>query len=509
MSKLIENIPSPDVLMSSMRAMGYSFGSALADLIDNSISANAKNIWINFPISESENPYLSLLDDGCGMNYEELVNAMKYGSNRSMYGKNDLGRFGLGLKSASLSQCRKLTVVSKKDGVINAMRWDLDEVLKTKKWDCIVLDELELDICKDNFQALKRLKSGTLVIWTSFDLLKKKDDGSVIDSLSMEVDDSEKQISLVFHRFLNRKVNPLKIYINNREIKGLDPFLEYSFNPKNDLKKASEMELTTAEEEKAIITVRPCILPHQNDLTLENIEALGGLDFLKDNQGFYVYRNQRLIVYGTWFRLSVKNISPELLKYGRIMVDIPNSLDDVWEIDIKKQNANIPRSVLTLLKKVVQDVCRSSESKSSKRARLTYDGDPSKIWAKNKEREGKETFYINPRSDFISQFLEEFDDKSQKKIIRLLSVVSSCIPFDDIYNSVCNKRAPEKPNNDQQEVIIEAGVEQANVIINIRKCTLDDALKAMSKYAPFDDDELLAKVKERMEGDKNGQSKFN
>lgn len=500
MIKLIENIPSPDILMNSMRSMGYSFGSALADIIDNSISAKCSNVWINFPISNMEDSYLSILDDGIGMNSNELLNAMKYGSSHSNYGANDLGRFGLGLKSASLSQCRCLTVISKKDGEINALRWDLDEVIKTKQWNCIELDEKSINEC-ESIDLLLKLNSGTLVIWTKFDLLEKKSDGYVNDYLSQEVEDAEKLITLVFHRFLNKKTNGLNIYINNRKLIGLDPFLECSSNPKNDLKKPSEMEFPLDNGSKAIINIQACILPHMNDLTDKDIESLGGLDFMKDNQGFYVYRNQRLIVYGTWFRLSIKNLSPELLRYGRVKVDIPNSLDDLWEIDIKKQNANIPKSILNILKKSVRDVCRGSESKSSKRAKLNYDGDPNKIWAKNKEREGKDTFYINPRSNFISKFLEEFDDKEQKKIIRLLNVVSSCIPFDDIYTSVCNKKNPNEINDNQRMDIIVSGIDQAKLIMQLRKCTLDFALSLMSLYAPFDNKEIIEEIRARMEGE--------
>ena len=107
MARKIENVPSPDILMNSMRSIGYSFKTALADIIDNSISAGAKNIEISLPVNSDENLYLSILDDGEGMNSDELFKAMKYGSPRDGYGVNDLGRFGLGLKSASLSRIEK------------------------------------------------------------------------------------------------------------------------------------------------------------------------------------------------------------------------------------------------------------------------------------------------------------------------------------------------------------------------------------------------------------------
>ena len=110
-----------------------------------------------------------------------------------------------------------------------------------------------------------------------------------------------------------------------------------SNNPKNDLKRPSSIEIPLDDGTKALIEIQACILPHQNDLTAEDIESLGGSEMISDGQGFYIYRNKRLIVNGTWFRLSPRNMSSELFKYGRIKVDIPNTLDHYWKIDIKSK----------------------------------------------------------------------------------------------------------------------------------------------------------------------------
>ena len=142
MSDLRENRPSADILMLSMRAMGYSFESAVADIVDNSISADANRISLRFGIDPAE-VYVAICDDGCGMNQSELFDAMKYGSEQKRDGRadNDLGRFGLGLKAASLSQCRKLTVASKKNGTISACIWDLDIVEEKQDWYMVECDE--------------------------------------------------------------------------------------------------------------------------------------------------------------------------------------------------------------------------------------------------------------------------------------------------------------------------------------------------------------------------------
>ena len=143
MAKRVLNNPSPDVLMNSMRSIGYSFKTAVADIIDNSISAHASEVRIFTPINDEL--YIAFFDNGDGMNRNELLNAMKYGSNRDSYGETDLGRFGLGLKSASLSQCKKLTVVSKKDNKLSGFCWDLDAVMASKTWDCLELEMSEID----------------------------------------------------------------------------------------------------------------------------------------------------------------------------------------------------------------------------------------------------------------------------------------------------------------------------------------------------------------------------
>src|SRR5690554_4753878 len=120
MNNKIENIPNASTLINSMRSIGYDFETAVADIVDNSITAQCKEININFPISTKSSKYLQIVDDGIGMNRNELIEAMRFGSvKHDLRSAHDLGRFGLGLKTASISQCRKFSLISKKDGEIN------------------------------------------------------------------------------------------------------------------------------------------------------------------------------------------------------------------------------------------------------------------------------------------------------------------------------------------------------------------------------------------------------
>lgn len=484
MAVKIENMPSPNVLMNSMRSIGYTFKTAVADIVDNSISASAKNVFISIPINDDD-LFVTILDDGKGMSRDDLFNAMKYGSDRE-YTSADLGRFGLGLKSASLSQCRVLTVISKKDSEISAFQWNLDSV--GKKWDCIELESEEL-IEVPCFEKLSGMEMGTLVIWQNFDIAYKKSGGRVREYLSDEMADAEKHLKLVFHRFLSNKFKPFKIYVNNDLLEPFDPFL--IDHPKTDSKKVSEI---TVEGET--IKIQPFILPHMNDLRDEDISKLGGTEALRNDQGFYIYRNDRLIIYGKWFRLSLASVSPELLKYGRIKVDIPNSLDEIWDIDIKKQNATIPRQMLNYLKKAVLDVCYRSKEKTTKRTRLTLERDNNKIWNKSLDKNQKERFYINNESGFVRRFLDEFDDSDKRKILNFVDAISSTLPFDDIYNAICNKNNATSIEDEQFESIVMEGISQFKTIKRIIQKSNEEVMAVLTQSEPFNDEKISEKIRE-------------
>lgn len=158
----IEAVPEAASMIETFRAIGYNLETAVADILDNSITAGAKNIYIE-RIWDGGKTIITIKDDGLGMNSEDIVEAMRPGAQNPLdsRGINDLGRFGLGMKTASFSQCRKLTVISKKAGYHSAYwTWDLDYVAVTHKWELIRW-------APDKFiTALDEQASGTLIIWT-------------------------------------------------------------------------------------------------------------------------------------------------------------------------------------------------------------------------------------------------------------------------------------------------------------------------------------------------------
>ena len=282
------------------------------------------------------------------------------------------------------------------------------------------------------------------------------------------------------------------------EIVGLDPFLELKPNPKMDVRKTS-----TIPCRKSFIEVTAFVLPHLDELSDNEIKKLGGIQSLKNDQGFYIYRNRRLIIHGTWFKLNSNDLNKELYKYGRIKVDIPNSLDDIWEVDVKKQRATIPNEILMYLKKTVSSVNIKSKEKTSKRVKLSYGENKNHIWNKALSRNEKDLYCINCESEYIKDFLNEFDDKDRKKIENFIDTVSATLPYDDIYNSICNKKIENRLSEEQLEFLTLLGIEKVKSLQNLLKCDIKTALDRTISVEPYNNEEVSSTIRERI--GKNGK----
>jgi len=296
--KLIELPPYAPTLIESTRAIGYSLEAAMADIVDNSIAAKATKVDIYFfPVDDE---YVAILDNGNGMDEVSINKAMQYGSKSPIEERDkfDLGRFGLGLKTASLSQCRSLTVISKQGDVLFGRRWDIDYVIESGTWSLIALEKDEIESAPE-INSLMQYESGTLVVWQKLDRMKTGE----IDfekSLGRKMDEVRNHLSLVYHRYLSGEngIKRLAISLNGVSISPADPFLAKKSTQAMD----DEVIIVRGKQ----ITVRPYILPHITKMTEEEKNALGGKDGLRKQQGFYIYRNKRLLVWGTWFRMMRK-----------------------------------------------------------------------------------------------------------------------------------------------------------------------------------------------------------
>lgn len=419
--------PRADILVESTRSIGYTFESALADIIDNSIGNGATHIDVRF--SSIDPRYIAILDDGCGMTPDELIIAMRYGSKNvnDQRAESDLGRFGLGLKTASLSQCRKLTVISKKNNVISAASWDLDFIIEQQGWSLKVYDYDEIvnqynKAIPGILEQLNAYETGTIVIWENFD--KMLEGASEPDTLFDEkISIARSHLELIYHNFLDKtSKSPIEIRFNYLPLAAKDPFLT-----KHPGTQPLSEEYINLEGHN--IKVKPYILPYINKLSPSDIELLGTLDDLRNKQGIYVYRNNRLIIWGTWFRLDTKN---ELNKLARIRVDIPNSLDHIWDIDIKKSTASLPNSIKQNLKFIVIRAIGSSERVYIHQGNKLINDEYDHVWELRKTKE--ETFFkINKELLIYKAFLESLSAEQAKQFKALIKLMEATVPFKYAY----------------------------------------------------------------------------
>lgn len=434
-------VPYAPNLVESTRSIGYSFEAAVADIIDNSISAAATEVRVCFRSNDPQ--WLCIEDDGWGMTANELENAMRYGSQSSqeVRRENDLGRFGLGLKMASLSQCRKVTVLTKKNNEICGACWDLDYIVRRGNWALKCYSENEI---KDmhGYSWLDTHESGTVVIWEQFDRLKQRS-SKVQNAFDEKIDIARKHIALVFHRFLRDENlrNRLRIYFNGEAVTGIDPFL--TKHPATQ--PLSEQILRIGTEE---IRVKPYVLPYLNKISKKDLDNMGGKGELRQQQGFYIYRNKRLIIWGTWFRLIKHN---ELGKLARVRVDIPNSLDSVWEIDIKKATASLPHFIKKNLADIVENTVGRSERVYKYRGRNIQTDDLIHIWNTNDDR-GKIHYQVNRELSVLKMLEKHVDDKGLALLEHFIKMLENAFPYADIYyrmaKSEDNVTEPALDNND-------------------------------------------------------------
>lgn len=426
--KIINLPPFAPILMESTRAIGYSIDSAIADIIDNSVTAKATKIGVWF--LPYDDPFVAILDNGVGMSSGRLTESMRYGSNNSLdiRDENDMGRYGLGLKTASLSQCRCLTVVTLYKGELHARRWDLDYIKKTGAWDLIELERNEI-IELSMVDKLLKQKSGTLVVWSQLDKIKAGEI-TLEKALGNHMQEVMEHLSLVFHRYLSGDgVKKISITINGNEIKPFDPF----FTTKSTIIMEDEKIDIPGRNEKVV--VRPFILPHPSKMTKAELEKYGGKDGLRKLQGFYIYRNKRLLTWGTWFRLIKMD---EFSKLARVRVDIPNSLDDLWALDIKKSTAFPPEVVKTRLKQIIGTISNSSRKTWTFRKRKETDDNISHIWNRMNTREGIR-YLINQDHPLLDMINERIDKTSQRLLKEYIDTIQNNLPLNTLHSDIHNE----------------------------------------------------------------------
>ncbi|MDD4127565.1 MAG: ATP-binding protein [Methanomicrobium sp.] len=309
-------------------------------------------INLNFDGSDS---WITIADNGDGMGLKEITEAMRYGTERN-YGKGALGKFGMGLKTASLSQCKCLTVASRKSlatPYITGLRWDYDHIQKTNKWEAIKLKNTEMDIL---LRKPLMKKTGTVVMWEKLDRiaeLENPDGGRGKIRLQKMKEELGLHLGMVFHKYLSGeiKAKKLNILIDSEPVNPWDPFVRTE--EKLEILPVIKIPVKT-DKLKTHVILEPFILPKKADFSSdEAFEAASGPHKWNMQQGFYIYRSGRMIQSGGWNRIRA---SDEHTKYARIMIDFPPELDEMFSIDVAKMRAKIPLEVRDKVKKETEKV---------------------------------------------------------------------------------------------------------------------------------------------------------
>lgn len=419
--------PSAARLLESMRDIGYSFESALADIVDNSISADATKIEIVNDVDPASGPYLAIIDNGRGMSPDELTQAMQHGSRspREVREAGDLGRFGLGLKTASFSQCRRLTVVSRQNGQLAARCWDLDLVVEKDEWILRLLDEEEIS----RFPLVDRIgPTGTLILWEKLDRLDALGDhpDQVYAALNQLFGVVRPHLALTFHRFIAPEpgdgTTKVAMSINGAPIDAIDPFARLS-TPRSD---PHDVEIIRMQQGE--ITVQAFTLPHHQRLSAEHLRALELGSSLVETQGLYVYRAKRLISGGSWLGLARR---AELTKLLRVRVDVPTALDTEWSVDVRKSRARPPAAVRSRLRPIVERMTESAKRPYTYRGTRQATGSGLPMWSRITER-GRVRYEINRSHPLVSAI--DGLRGEPVDLEPLLIAIEASIPLDTIYS---------------------------------------------------------------------------
>jgi hypothetical protein len=463
--------PHAAALIEGLRDIGYSLETAIADIIDNSITAGARQVQI-ITNTFSDEPHIAIVDDGAGMSEEDLIAAMRPGSRNPLATRDDpdLGRFGLGLKSASFSQCRRLTVVTRSSGITSIAVWDLDEVAERNEWAVQLPDDTE-DI--PGIEALG--PNGTLVLWQKLDRLTggiEHNAARRAEIINQRIAETERHLRLVFHRFME-EAKPLRILLNGRRLAALDPFVRK--NPATIADPEEKLTLMRGD-----IEIQSFTLPHHKQMAKLEWEDVAGPEGHLKSQGFYLYRGRRLILYGTWFGLCRQS---ELTKLSRVRIDIPNSMDADWKIDVKKSSAQLPPIVRERLKKVIERIQAGSKRTYQKRGQKLVDNERLPMWNRI-QADGQIRYRPNTDHPAFSDFAESLPPDLRRGFFNCIALVGASLPIETLHADMAGTAEEIVPDRVDEDTLVQAVQATLSVLLGARK-DLKEIISLMKDVDPF------------------------
>lgn len=356
-----ELIPSARRLITSLRDMGYDFAAAVADVVDNSIEARASKVAISVYFDGDES-WVRIADNGDGMKPAQIREALRYGAEREYDAKEALGKFGLGLKTASMSQCQRLTVASRSSAdraEIYAHAWDLDHVISTNKWEILEVD------CGDHPELLREPlleNTGTVVLWERLDRILgyKHPYGEMAKKrLSGMCRELEEHLAMVFHRYIGGEAGrrKVRISVNGNPVRPWDPFVRLE-------KETKPLEPVTLRYDHdgigGDILIEPFVLPHQDHFSSPQAHAVaaGPLRWNRQ-QGFYIYRANRMIQSGGWSNLRTLD---EHTKLARVAISFDPRLDEAFRINVAKMRVQLPQQLREQFEKAIGPVIKIAQT---------------------------------------------------------------------------------------------------------------------------------------------------
>jgi hypothetical protein len=442
---VIKTEPSAAPVIHALRSIGYNPSTAVADLVDNSLDAKASVICINFEYNELDG-MVTITDNGTGMNEEMLQTAMNIGSKdpRAKRGANELGRFGMGLKTASFSLGKRLSVLTKFEGVYYERCWDLDHVSECNEWQLFTSIP---EVVKQKMGTIEE-NSGTIVCIDKLDRFMGYGGKRTITETSFfnKVSRINRHLEFVFHSILEQ--SNIQMFINGKEIIPWDPFMRY-----HEHTIEGEMQVLRINENR--IRVQYFILPHASHLTEPEYKKAGGYKGWRDHQGLYIYRENRLLYFGDWMGLFPKDASAQL---ARVRIDLPNAADSDWQVDIKKSGINLPEEAKRRLEAISAIARKVSKEIFYFRTQSTKPGQTFKGSLNTWEQSGREDgpqFILNRNHPILADLFKKLDDESAKLLNLYLKFVQLGSPSNIIDSPKVPEEIIQEVSDAQKELVIQ------------------------------------------------------
>lgn len=440
----IKTQPNATPVIQALRSIGYNVQTAIADIVDNSIDAKAQLIHIEFEY-DSGDGYIRIEDNGIGMTDIELQQAMTIGSKdpRKKRSKNELGRFGMGLKTASFSMGKRLCIITKKSGVISERCWDLDYVSEKNEWLLFntIPSEIRSKIGKINGN------SGTVVFVDRLDRFCGFGTHKVLkrDSFYSKIKRIHKYLEMVFHIMLEKK---LIITINDNKLHPWNPFLLGN-------SKLIEGEEQTIKINKKLVKITPYVLPHPSKFNQVEYRYAAGIKGWRDQQGFYIYREDRMVSFGDWFNMFPKDVLSELV---RIKIEFSNESDDDWKIDVKKSSISIPDEVRDDLYSIAKYYRQVSQEIMLYRTKSTRSGEKIKGSLNTWElytNDINSSYVLNRTHPVITEILKNVDHDVRRKLNVYLKLVELGSPNNLLRTSNMVKKEMQQVDEKLKKLIID------------------------------------------------------